>query len=572
MRWIDAIVAKLEPTFGGLPTFCVDPDHLLDLPQVRESLRASGMTIEDWDGQPASLAPLKRIADDCKPILIANLSRHHVVTSCLTDFRWVTVTIGELMPKFALDVVKSVPPQHWDRLMQLHGELRSPRNAHETALFAGRALYGVDPVFLRHGSGWLRMLASLAVGDDPLPAPIARAIAQEVTWPSSFPTVNVAEVLMEPAAARSVLLSALQTDPDMLETASPTEQVLFRRLERKRRLMVDSSPIDLLAEWERKQGSAQDMLEFGVLYAKLVGEGRVRDDTRLELDRRFFVWLKQHYNLMLSSPNPAILRLSTLLDRLDKELGDERLLLIVIDSLSLRAWEGASKRWIVDGIIRNVSLRAAFAILPTITSLSRRAIFEGKPPSQFSAQPHSTALERQLWTTRYLGGGDYYTVGESLGLQHSFAQARKRICLVDVSWDKRGHGINPPLDSIEEAVYVWAGKTPLREVIRAGLQNGYRVILTADHGQVECRGIGRPKVGVLPDSRSKRVLLFDNKAVCESFANACSSPFHPANLSANVWPLFAMGFGSYDIEGSEAVSHGGMSLDEVLVPVVEVTA
>jgi len=572
MRWVETIASKLKPDFGGVPTFCVDPDHLLDIPQVRESLRASGMTIEDWDGHPASLAPLKQVGNEDKPLLVvADPGRHHIVSSCLTDFRWETITIGELMPKFALDVVKSVPTEHWDRLMELHSEVRSPRNIHDTALLVGRALYGVDPEFLRHGSGWFRTLVSIAVGDDPLPDPVARAIAKEVVWPITLPKLEATEALRESAAARTVLLTALQTDPALLESASATERILLAQLApSKPRRIADTPPIDLLTEWEQKRHNAQDLLDFGILYAKTIGSSSVSDDTRLELDRRFSEWLKQNYGLMLSSPNPAILRLPTLLDRLDKEIDDDRLLLLVVDSLSLRAWEGTRKRWLADGIIGDASTRAAFAILPTITSLSRRAIFEGKSPSQFSSEPHSSRLERQLWSARYPRDGDYYTVEEALGIQDSFAKARRRICLVDVSWDKRGHSINPRLDSIEEAIHVWAGKTPLRQIVRSGLEEGYHVILTADHGQVECRGHGRPKVGSLPDERSKRVLTFDSKTVCESFANAWSSPFHPSNLPTSMWPLFAIGFVSYDIEGAEAVSHGGMSLDEVLVPVVEV--
>ncbi len=575
MRWIATVAAKLKPAFGGIPTFCVDPDHLLDIPEVRESLRAVGMTIEDWDGQPASLAPFKCVADDDKPLLIVpDAGRHHIVTSCLTDFRWETVTIGELMPKFALEIVKSVPTDRWDSLLDLHRDVRSPRNAQETALLVGRALYGVDPEFLRHGTGWLRTLAAIAVGDDPLPPPIARALIQESPWPTTLPRMETTEALSEPAAARAVLTAALQSNPAILGSASPAEQLLLTRLapSQPRRQPDDVPPIDLLTEWEAKRHNAQDILQFGILYAQAVGAGAVPDPLRLDLNRQFHEWLRQNYGLMLSSPNPAILRLPTLLDRLDKEIGADRLLLLVVDSLSLRAWEGTRKRWLRDGIISDATTRAAFAILPTITTLSRRAIFEGKSPSQFSSEPHSTRLERQLWTARYPGEGDYYTADEALGVQDSFAKARRRICLVDVSWDKRGHSINPRLDSIEEAVHVWAGKTPLREIVRAGLSEGYRVVLTADHGQVECRGVGRPKVGSLPDERSKRVLTFDNRIVCESFTSASSSPFHPSNLPATLWPLFATGFASYDIAGAEAVSHGGLSLDEVLVPVVEVKA
>ncbi len=575
MRWVQTIVAKLKPSFGGVPTFCVDPDHLLDIPQVREALRASGMTIEDWDGHPTSLAPLKCVSDDDKPLLIVtDTGRHHIVTSCLTDFRWETVTIGELMPKFALEVVKSIPTGRWDSLMELHREVRSPRNAHDTALLIGRALYGVDPEFLRHGSGWLRTLGAIAIGDDPLPPPIARAITQEIPWPTTLPPTDPTEALTEPAAARALLTAALHAKSPFLESASSTERLLLAGLAppKPKHYAADPPPTDILAQWEEMRHNSYDVLQFGILYAQAVESGSVSDNVRLDLNQRFFEWLKQNYGLMLSSPNPAILRLPKLLDRLDVEIGTDKLLLLVVDSLSLRAWEGTRKKWLADGIIADASTRAAFAILPTITTLSRRAIFEGKSPSQFSSEPHSTRLERKLWTARYPGEGDYYTVDESLGVQDSFAKARRRICLVDVSWDKRGHSINPRLDSIEEAVHVWAGKTPLRDIVRAGLSEGYRVILTADHGQVECSGHGRPKVGSLPDERSKRVLTFDNKTVCESFANAWSAPFHPSNLSTSLWPLFATGFASYDIDGAEAVSHGGLSIDEVLVPVAEVKA
>ena len=572
MRWVQTIVAKLKPSFGGVPSFCVDPDRLLEIPQVREALRASGMTIEDWDGQPATLAPLKQIGDEEKPLLVVmDASRRHVVSSCLTDFRWETVTIGELMPKFALEVVKAVPTDRWDSLMELHREVRSPRNAHETAILVGRGIYGVDPEFLRHGGGWLRTLGSIAVGGESLPSPVARAAMQEVNLPFMLQDAELMEALAEPAAARAILLTALQRDSSLLESALPAEQILISHLTSPRATPRAEPPsVNLLEEWERMRHSAQDILEFGILYAKAVRAGSVSEETRRELDGSFCEWLKRNYGLMLSAPNPAILRIPTLLDRLEREAGADKLLLLVVDSLSLRAWEGVQNRWLEDDIIGEAYTRAAFAILPTITSLSRRAIFEGKSPSQFSSDPHSTRLERQLWTARYPADGGYYRAEETLGLMDSVARGRRRICLVDVSWDKRGHGINPRLDSIEEAIHVWAGKTPLREIVQTALKEGYRVMITADHGQVECHGRGRPNVGTLPEDRSRRVLIFDDKAVCESFAGPSSFPFHPSNLPMSLLPLFPIGFASYDIEGAEAVSHGGMSLDEVLVPVVEV--
>ena len=572
MKWIQSIVTKLSPSFGGVPTFCLDPDRLLEMPEVREALRAENMTIEDWDGQPASLAPLKEIGEDEKPLLIVPDSNlRHIVSSCLTDFQWESVTIAELTPKFALEVTKSIPLSRWDDLLELHTKTRSPRNAHETALLVGRSLYGADTEFLRNASGLLRMLTAIAVGGDPLPRPIARAIAQDANFDLVLSTTEIEDALAEQAIARAVLLRALKHDRSLGERCSPAEQILVSHLKTARTHPgVVSEALDILQEWEVRRDSAEKVLEFGILYAKAVGSGHVSESTRLEVDTRFRGWLKQNYGMMLSAPNPAILRLPTLLERLDNEVGEDKMLLVVADSLSLRAWESVRKCWQAEGVIGEVTLRAAFAVLPTITSLSRRALFEGKSPSQFSSEAHSSRLERKLWRSRFPADGEYFSGGEMLGLQDSVARSRRRICLVDVSWDKRGHSINPCLDSIEEAAFVWARKTPLREVVRLGLEEGYRVMITSDHGQVECRGNGRPKTGSLPDDRSKRVLIFEDKAVCESFESVTTFSFHPSNLPLNSWPLFPTGFVSFDIEGAEAVSHGGLSMEEALVPVVEV--
>src|ERR1019366_5009827 len=111
--------------------------------------------------------------------------------------------------------------------------------------------------------------------------------------------------------------------------------------------------------------------------------------------------------------------------------------------------------------------------------------FEGKLPSQFSSEAHSPSLERKLWAQRYGGNGDYFSVGEATGFADSLAKGKPRICVVDVSWDKRGHSIDPRTDSVSDAANTWAGRTPLRDMIRNALQAGYKVVLTADHGQVE---------------------------------------------------------------------------------------
>ena len=572
MRWTNFLRDSLVPSFGGVPTFCEDPDGLVDVPEVREALRASGMTVGDWDGLPLSLVPLKSLADDAMPLLIAEAhAGRHIVESCLENYRWERVSVGQMMPKFAQDVVKAVPNVLWDRLLALHDEARAPRTPQETAILIARALYGVDPDFLRHGDGWFRLLVRQAAGDEPLPVPVARAVATLCPPPPSLLTVPALESLTSGSAARTALLRALDAEPNLAEQADTVERTLIGEMRRAR--PVAASPpdaADILAAWGSASVSPQTVLEFGRTFAEALARG-LPAEVHGEINARFTEWLLREYGLIQTSPNPAVLRLPTLVRTLDAETSG-KLLLVVIDALGLAAWSCVRDRWLADGVIGGAQARTALAVLPTITSLSRRALFEGKPPAQFSDKPHSQGLERKLWTTRFGNAGGFFTVDEAIGFTDSLAKGTPRIALLDVTWDKRGHSIDPRTDSIADAARTWAGRTPLRDMVRAGLAAGYRVILTADHGQTECWGRGRPNVGSLPEERSKRVILFKDKTVSETYATDGALAFRPAGLPQGMFPLFAARDASFDLPGVPSVSHGGLSLDEALVPVVEVRA
>lgn len=572
MRWIDTIVDDLRPRFGGIPTFVEDPDNLLEVAELREALRACGMTLSDWNGQPAALLPLKSLQNDEMPLLLVGDSgNRHIVHSCLHDFRWERVSVGALMPKFAPDVVKQIPTSLWDSLLLLHEEARQPRAPLETALLIGRALYGADLEFLRYGDGWIRLLTHIAVAEEPLPLPISQALI--ATMPPPWPEIAQPETLSDPASIRTALRAIVDSKPGLYNRASRVEQLLLSELRRDYAHAASMVAIpDLLSLWKQMCQKPQDVLQFGLIYAQAQNACPLPDALRLEINTHFVSWLKLNYSTLLSTPNPSVLRLPTLLATLDSEHEAERYVLFVVDALSLSAWERVRQRWTADNIIAGATTRAAFAVLPTITSLSRRALFEGKLPSQFSSEHHSQALERKLWIQRYGAGGGYYAVGETTGFSDGLAKGKARLCVVDVSWDKRGHSIDPRTDSIADAANTWAGRTPLRSMVQSALAAGYKVLLTADHGQVECVGKGKLNVGVLSEERSKRVVLFNDKTVCKNELKDWTDNFSPMGLPQETFPLFAADFHSFDLKEAATVSHGGLSLDEVLVPVIEVWA
>jgi hypothetical protein len=103
------------------------------------------------------------------------------------------------------------------------------------------------------------------------------------------------------------------------------------------------------------------------------------------------------------------------------------------------------------------------------------------------------------------------------------------------------------------------------------LAAGFDVSLTADHGNIEARGIGKPNVGATAEERGERVHVFRDALTRSktetAFAGSISWP--PIGLPENYLPLIAPARKAFITDGKPTVAHGGVCLEEVLVPFVQ---
>jgi hypothetical protein len=104
-------------------------------------------------------------------------------------------------------------------------------------------------------------------------------------------------------------------------------------------------------------------------------------------------------------------------------------------------------------------------------------------------------------------------------------------------------------------------------------QEGFMVYLTADHGNVSATGIGNPKEGVLVETKGKRVRVYDRPEfldeVASKFPQSRRWPNYGLPPSRHV--LLAGDLKAFTDEGDEIVAHGGIALEEVMVPFVAIT-
>lgn len=98
--------------------------------------------------------------------------------------------------------------------------------------------------------------------------------------------------------------------------------------------------------------------------------------------------------------------------------------------------------------------------------------------------------------------------------------------------------------------------------------------LTADHGNVEARGIGKPDLGAVVDERGERVHVFRDDLtrarVSRVFEGTVTWP--QIGLPEDYRPLLAPARGAFIHAGRQTVAHGGIALEEVIVPFIRVAA
>jgi len=264
-------------------------------------------------------------------------------------------------------------------------------------------------------------------------------------------------------------------------------------------------------------------------------------------------------------------------------LKDARAALIVVDELSLDQWATVRRLLLRrDGSLL-VRDSAAFAWIPTLTSISRQAIFAGKSPFYFPSSIGSTANEERLWKqfwegcgfarqdilyTRGLGDGDASSLLES-----AIHPAKTRVVgLVVDKVDKIMHGMQLGSSGMHNQIKQWCDGGFLGNLIGCLLDYGFDVWLTSDHGNIECTGRGRPSEGVLAETRGERVRVYSSPELRAQCAQRFPFGYEwrPVGLPEECYPLLTSGSNAFTTVGEMIVAHGGASLEEVVVPLAKI--
>ena len=304
-----------------------------------------------------------------------------------------------------------------------------------------------------------------------------------------------------------------------------------------------------------------------------------------QVDAGFTAWLfKRYAGLINLPPVPPVMlhHLPRFLARQVNEDSNLKIALIVVDGLALDQWLVVKN--VLDARQPGFIFReqAVFAWIPSITAVSRQAIFAGKAPIFFPNSIQTTDKEPALWVQFWadqglspneivyikgLGDSGLENVSEAL----SHPRARVAGLVVD-KVDKIMHGMEMGTAGMHNQVCQWAKLPYLNDLFSLLLERGFRVYLTSDHGNIEAEGFGRPAEGAVADLRGERVRIYPDTSlrgkVKERFP--ASLEWGPVGLPDNYLALLAPARKAFVQEKKRIVSHGGISVEEIIVPLVQI--
>lgn len=306
---------------------------------------------------------------------------------------------------------------------------------------------------------------------------------------------------------------------------------------------------------------------------------------QLDADTRLREWVQKRFQDLPSLPvakAPVMVHHIPRYLSMRRNAGEEKIALLVFDGMALDQWVQIREYLSARAPELTTEESGCFAWLPSLTSVSRQALFSGLRPREFQASIETTGQEPSLWNRFWMENGlraaevcyrKAIKQTEQLSdLEAAISSPSIKVAGIVVDMiDELVHGAKLGKRGLSGQIREWCETGFVEKLLNLLIRRGFQVYVTADHGNVDADGIGRLNQGVISEVKGERVRTYRNETLAGSVpADIDAFAFGGPGLPPDFLPLYASGRGAFVPIGQQVVAHGGMSVEELIVPFVKI--
>ena len=127
--------------------------------------------------------------------------------------------------------------------------------------------------------------------------------------------------------------------------------------------------------------------------------------------------------------------------------------------------------------------------------------------------------------------------------------------------------------SVNNRIREWMDLGYVQKFLSGLIKEGFDIFITSDHGNVNCIGTGVVSDGSIAEEKSLRVRIYQNKHLADIGKIKAPDSVHwpEENIGFRFSVLLSRGTSAFYHKGEDCISHGGISLEEVIVPFIHLS-
>lgn len=248
----------------------------------------------------------------------------------------------------------------------------------------------------------------------------------------------------------------------------------------------------------------------------------------------------------------------------------DKYVVIVMDGMSEFDWNIISESF--KDIVYHKS--SVMSMIPSTTSVSRQCLLGGKLPQKLENPWKQDKEKKEFISCAKEQGFSENQISYERGYDAQFSSYVRCGAVIIMDVDEMVHAQKQGKEGMEQDIGLLSKQKKLATLTKRLISEGFDIYITADHGNTACTGMGHVKgTGVEVETKSRRFLVLKDFADKDQIKEKYGLLEYPKYYLPKEYDYLICDIDkSFDVNGEEVMSHGGITIDEVVVPFIKIKA